>query len=157
VHTNAYNHKSAAAARRENIRQLCSFIRQKSSGQAVIIMGDLNAHYAFELDNLQELVQETKLKDAWLELCEEDRMPIRSPLLPDDKILNVTNKTESIDKILYRSSDLVSLHIADYQVQNALFSNYKNLPLSDHHPISVVFNWQLSKMPAIDKNLVVAK
>ncbi|REA62800.1 endonuclease [Dyadobacter luteus] len=156
VHTNAYNHPSAAAARRENIRQLSAFIEKKSANQAVIIMGDLNAHYDFHLDNLPELLSKNNLKDAWLELGRQ-KLPVVTTRLPDDRILQVNNQTESIDKILYRSNDQVKLLVSDYQVQHQLFKNESDIPLSDHHPVGIVFSWQLLGSSAYENGLTALK
>lgn len=154
VHTNAYNHPSAAAARRENIRQLSAFIEKNSADKAIIIMGDLNAHYDFYLDNLPELLSKNNLKDAWLELGNEHKLPVVSQQLPDNSILKVNNQTESIDKILYRSSNQITLSVSDYQVQHQLFKNENGLPLSDHHPVGIVFSWQSNTAPAFKNSLV---
>jgi endonuclease/exonuclease/phosphatase family metal-dependent hydrolase len=141
VHANAYNHLSAAAARRENIRQLSAFITEKSRGQAVIVMGDLNAHYSYRYDNVHQLLTDNGLKDAWVVLMNRDRLPVSVNDIPSSQILLLDNQSESIDKIMYRSNDQIELNISDYQLASELFKDDRKTPLSDHHPVSLVFTW----------------
>ncbi len=146
IHANAYNHSSAAAARRKNIRQLSDYISEHSGRNAVIVMGDLNAHYGFYYDNIRLLNSENGLKDVWMSQKKNDLYPALSKEFPSDDILAVTDSCETIDKILYRSSDELSLQTADYQLESRLFCNKEGLPLSDHHPVSARFLWSVRGM-----------
>lgn len=145
VHANAYNHPAAAAARRENIKQLSSFIRHRSKGQPVIIMGDLNGHYSYFYDNVQHLLTENNLSDAWVELMHQKHMPRPKRQLPDPKILDISAQSESIDKILYRSSDQIELTPSAYNLRAQSFLDGFGNPLSDHHPVSLLFSWELKR------------
>lgn len=143
VHANAYNHLAAAAARRKNIRQLSDYISAHSGRNAVIVMGDLNAHYGFYYDNIRLLNSANRLKDVWMSQKKNDLYPALSTEFPSDDILAVTDTCETIDKILYRSSDELSLETTDYQLENRLFCNKEGVPLSDHHPVSARFLWRV--------------
>jgi len=143
VHANAYNHLSAAAARRENMKQLSAFITKNSEGRAVIVMGDLNAHYSYHYDNVRQFLTNNSLKDAWVVLMNRDLLPSTTKIFPDSRILLVDNQSESIDKILYRSSDLIELTASSYHIENKLFKDNRKAPLSDHHPVSLIFSWTL--------------
>ncbi len=143
VHANAYNHQAAAAARRENIKQLSSFIRHWSKGKPVIIMGDLNSHYSYFYDNVQHLLTENNLRDAWVVLMHQQHMPRPEMRLPDPKILDINEQSESIDKILYRSSDQIELTPSAYNLEAQSFCDGSGNPLSDHHPVSLLFSWKL--------------
>ena len=143
VHANAYNHHSAAGARRKNMLQLSAYIKKNSLGNAVVLMGDLNAHYSYFYDNVGILNTENNLEDAWLANKSCGKFPVISHQFPDDNILSVTDSCETIDKILFRSSKDLTLRIQDYHLENRLFTSKNGLPLSDHHPVSARFQWNL--------------
>lgn len=142
IHANAADDVAAAAARRKNMEQLSAYIQQHSNGQAVIIMGDLNAHYCYSHDNVRKLLIENGLKDAWITLKGEEIMPSFKDYIKED-ILQLNDECESIDKILYRNSDKLVLLPKDYKFENEKFNNGVGLPLSDHCPVSLSFNWQM--------------
>jgi len=143
VHANAFNHLEAAAARRQNIQQLSAYIKAHSFGNAVVVMGDLNAHYSFSYDNIRELLAENHLEDSWIFLKHNGDFPISVMQLPDNDILKLDDQSETIDKILYRSSSQIQLNPSDYNLEKYLFTNVKGMPLSDHNPVSVTFTWSL--------------
>jgi endonuclease/exonuclease/phosphatase family metal-dependent hydrolase len=145
VHANASNHPSAAAARCKNILQLSSYIETHSKNNAVIVMGDMNAHYCYKSDNIKDLLLNNGLKDAWVILNKQGQLPMSIVDLPSDDILSITDTCESIDKILFRNSDQILLNPSYYQVPKALFSDEAGRPLSDHNPVSLSFNWKLRK------------
>jgi endonuclease/exonuclease/phosphatase family metal-dependent hydrolase len=144
VHANAYNHLPAAAARRENMKQLSAYISENSKNEAVIVMGDFNAHYSYAYDNVRQFLHDNALNDAWLELVNRDQLPVSLKKTPESNILAIDTKTESIDKIFYRSNAQIQFLISDYNLEDISFQNRGN-PLSDHHPVSVRFAWKLQK------------
>lgn len=144
VHANASNYPAAAAARCKNIHQLSSYIKKHSKDNAVIVMGDMNAHYCYKSDNIKELLVENDLYDAWVFLNKEGQFPEAIADLPMDNILGITDTCESIDKILFRNSDRIRLAPQYYRVPKVLFSDEQGRPLSDHHPVSLSFSWKLS-------------
>lgn len=141
VHMNAYNDLPAAAARRLNMMQLSSFIQGKSGSNAVVIMGDLNGHYGYHYDNIRLLLNTLGLKDAWVELRCQGKVPPSSRKLPEGNILALTDTSESIDKILFRGSNELQLVVEQYDFEKTLFTSSNGTPLSDHHPVSVNFSW----------------
>ena len=143
VHANAYNHPRAALARRHNMEQLSAYIRLHSTGNAVIVMGDLNGRYSFGQDNVDWLLKENGLADPWVSMHCNNRLPARSDAVPASDILSLTDSCETIDKILFRSSAFIHLKPAAYAMEKAMFSNAKGLPLSDHHPVSARFEWKI--------------
>ncbi|WP_426294787.1 endonuclease/exonuclease/phosphatase family protein [Dyadobacter endophyticus] len=143
VHANAYNHPRAALARRRNMEQLSAYIQLHSTGNAVIVMGDLNGRYSFEQDNVDWLLKENELSDAWVSLHCKNQLPFRSNAIPASDILSLTDSCETIDKILFRSSAFIQLKPAAYALEKAMFTNAKGLPLSDHHPVSARFEWKI--------------
>lgn len=143
VHANAYNHPRATLARRHNMEQLSAYICQHSAGNAVIVMGDLNGRYSFGQDNVDWLLRENELTDTWISLHCKNQLPIRSDAVPPSDILNLTDSSETIDKILFRSSAFIQLKPSSYALEKAMFTNTKGQPLSDHHPVSARFEWKI--------------
>jgi len=143
VHANAYNHPRAALARRRNMEQLSAYIRQHSTSNAVIVMGDLNGRYSFGQDNVDWLLKENGLSDAWVHLHCNGVLPRVKEGLPSNDILSIDDSTETIDKILFRSSPSILLEISQFALEKQSFCNENGLPLSDHHPVSARFNWKL--------------
>lgn len=143
VHANAYNHPRAALARRRNMEQLSTYIRLHSTGDAVIVMGDLNGRYSFGRDNVDWLLKENGLADPWISFHCKNQLPFRSDAIPASDILSLTDSCETIDKILFRSSAFIQLKPAAYALEKAMFTNAKGLPLSDHHPVSARFEWKI--------------
>lgn len=148
VHANAYNHPRATLARRHNMEQLSAYIRQHSAGNAVIVMGDLNGRYSFGQDNVDWLLKENELVDTWIRLHCNGIIPKAKEDLPPNDILSISDSTETIDKILFRSSESIHLEPFGYVLEKQSFYNSSGLPLSDHHPVSALFKWK-SAQPMI--------
>jgi endonuclease/exonuclease/phosphatase family metal-dependent hydrolase len=105
-------------------------------------MGDFNAHYSYEYENIYQFLHDNDLHDAWLELIHPDQLPTSSKTFPESNILAINSKTESIDKIFYRSNSQIQFRIPDYNLEDIAFQD-KGKPLSDHHPVSVRFAWKI--------------
>ncbi|QNL49465.1 endonuclease/exonuclease/phosphatase family protein [Olivibacter sp. SDN3] len=142
VHANSADDPGAAAARRKNIKQLSYYIKQHSEGNAVIVMGDLNAHFCYEHDNIRDLLADNDLQDAWVELKSNNNLPVFRAFAKEN-ILELNDDCESIDKILYRSNLQLKLTPSNYRYEYGTFNNEQGFPLSDHCPVSLVFNWKL--------------
>lgn len=151
VHANAYNHPTAAAARRNNLLQLSDFIRTVSAGRAVVVMGDLNGRFAFAGDNIRVLT-DLGFDDAWVQTRNRTHIPEPTAQMPASDILTIDEQTETIDKILCRSSSELKLLITDYRLEKQVFANAQGVPLSDHHPVSARVSWQITPRPYITKN-----
>lgn len=141
VHANAQNSRRAASARRDNLNQLRDFIGEHSNDNALLVMGDFNAHYSFSDDNLHDFMESTALVDSWVELQNGGLVPEAKNTFKPPHMLTIGNQNESIDKILYRSTNRLSLTARDYKIENNLFTNLKGLPLSDHYALALHFNW----------------
>ncbi|SEJ02662.1 Endonuclease/Exonuclease/phosphatase family protein [Dyadobacter sp. SG02] len=143
VHANAYNHPRATLARRRNMEQLSSYIRLHSTGNAVIVMGDLNGRYSFGEDNVNWLLKENGLSDTWVRLHCDGIIPKAKDGLPPSDILSINDSTETIDKILFRSNESIQLEPFEHVLEKQSFYNSNGLPLSDHHPVSARFKYKL--------------
>ena len=142
VHANSSDVARAARARRENIRQLASYIQEHSADKPILVMGDFNAHYAFKKDNIHEFLVTTGLTDGWVQYLRKGVFPeIISKFVALD-MLSLTNETESLDKIFYRNSKEFRFIPTAYQVESTYFVNNEGFPLSDHLAVSMEFDWE---------------
>jgi hypothetical protein len=89
------------------------------------------------------LLKENGLNDTWVHLYCNDVIPKVKEGLPPNDILSIHDSTETIDKILFRSSASIQLEPSGYVLEKQSFCNAKGLPLSDHHPVSARFKWKL--------------
>ncbi|SCL15619.1 Jacalin-like lectin domain-containing protein [Micromonospora nigra] len=141
AHTNAGSTDADLAARRANISQLSRYVATNSTGNAVIVMGDLNARYTRAGDNVRELLTANGLTDAWVQQERGGVPPAAgSPALVCDPAA-VTDACEVVDKILYRGSRLVRLELTRYHNEHTRFLDPAGAALSDHWPHAAWFSW----------------
>jgi hypothetical protein len=136
VHCNAGSGPDDLAARRKNIVQLCNYIDEHSAGNAVVIMGDFNCRYTRSGDTIRALL-DRGFTDAWIKLARGGVIPeLGSSSLTSCGGNPSSNNCEVVDKLLYRSSDKISLSALEYEMQEAKFSENGEW-LSDHMPLFV--------------------
>lgn len=143
IHANSQDHLSAAKARRANYLQLATYINKFSVGKAIVVAGDFNSHFSFSEDNLGEFMNKTQLQDAWVLLQRDQVIPIIDPLFLCIDIMDIDNASESIDKIMFRSSEKLTLIPRRYEVEKERFVDGQGAALSDHWPVSAVFDWKI--------------
>ncbi|MFG2941257.1 jacalin-like lectin [Streptomyces sp. NPDC048282] len=143
LHTNAGTNDGDEASRADNLSQLTSFISTHSAGNAVVVMGDTNTRYTRSADTIAEFASNNGLTDAWVQLIRGGSAPAKGSdaLVCDDTAATVPNTCEVVDKVLYRSSKLVTLNATAYNNEHAKFLTSDGLMLSDHDPITVGFSW----------------
>jgi hypothetical protein len=148
LHTNAGTNDGDLASRADNLNQLTAFIKAHSAGNAVVVMGDTNTRYTRTGDTIAEFAAANGLTDPWVQLIRGGTPPTKGSdaLVCDQSGPTVPNTCEVVDKILYRSSRLVSLNATSYNNEHAAFLTDDNLMLSDHDPITANFTW--SRNPA---------
>lgn len=144
VHTNADDSDDALAARRANIKQLSDFIQANSSGNAVLVMGDTNTRYTRAGDNIRTLADENGLTDAWVKLVKGGTRPTQGTDALLCPTTAPTNDCEVVDKVLYRSSKLLTLNATRYKNEWASFLDSAGGNLSDHFPHTVDFSYTLN-------------
>ncbi len=108
--------------RASNVEQLLDEIALRSTSVALIVAGDTNLHRDDPEDNppLDNLLDTAGLTDACVELaCGVDH----------------------IDRVMYRSSDQVTLTPQQWWVPEE-FVTADGSDLSDHKPVAVRFHWQ---------------
>jgi endonuclease/exonuclease/phosphatase family metal-dependent hydrolase len=140
LHADAGDAPADQAARADNLRQLAASIRDRSAGRAVIVAGDTNARYWLAGDNVPELVDGAGLTDVWVELVRGGDRPAPGSTVTCSQVDPDDPACERIDKILYRNGAGVVLVPRDYRVEGAKFVDAAGMQLSDHRPVSVVFD-----------------
>jgi len=141
IHANSSDVARAARARRENFRQLAAYINEHSVDRPIIVMGDFNAHYAYKRDNLHEFLLTTGLSDGWVQFLRKGVFPEVIPKFIAQHMLSLTNETESLDKIFFRSSKHLKFQPLDYKVESEYFTNSDGQALSDHLAVSMLLGW----------------
>jgi endonuclease/exonuclease/phosphatase family metal-dependent hydrolase len=142
VHADAGDKKGDREVRASNYAQLTEFIKSRSAGNAVVVMGDTNARYYTEGESIHQFVADNGLSDAWVTLENGGTAP--PPGSPKPTCETDLDDCESIDKVLFRGSKLVSLTATDYRNDRAAFLDEEGERLSDHDPITVGFSWTRS-------------
>lgn len=143
VHATSGNSVSAAKARQRNLLQLAEYIFTHSEGSPLIVMGDFNAHYQFNLDNMFEFIKETNLQDSWVYTILQNKYPIVQNNFTIISDLDCTDNTETIDKILFRNSNSIVFKPLTYKLEIERFKTVKGDHLSDHLAVMVNFQWTL--------------
>jgi Jacalin-like lectin domain/Endonuclease/Exonuclease/phosphatase family 2 len=141
LHTNAGTSSGDETARENEWQQLTSAIQATPSSDAIIVAGDTNSRYTRTPDQLQNFVASNNLTDAWVQLELGGTAPAAGA---PDLVCNeaaITNTCEVTNKVLYRSSKLVTLTATSYQNEHALFLDSNGAMLSDMDPILTTFNW----------------
>lgn len=142
VHATAQNDKYATIARKKNLQQLARYIGAQSAGNAIIVMGDFNAHFEATWDNMDWFAQKTGLEDVWTILQKGGVCPFARADFVSKEKLTLTDSCESIDKILFRNSAQLEFFPSGYKVEKQYFTNSNGVPLSDHYAISCVLQWR---------------
>ncbi len=142
IHATASDSKPAVNARKNNLQQLTHYIQQHSDDQAILIMGDFNAHYAAGWDDLASFYAPLGLQDAWVILQKQGVFPqVIEQYTPTEK-LSLTDSCESIDKIYFRNSSEIEFTPRSYKVENRQFQNGQGQALSDHCAVSLNLGWR---------------
>ncbi|MFD2555814.1 endonuclease/exonuclease/phosphatase family protein [Sphingobacterium tabacisoli] len=142
LHANAHDTRRSARARRDNLNQLAQYIHDHSLGRPLLVMGDFNAHYGYGEDNMLDFLKKTALRDVWVELKNRNEIPAIDPLFVAKDMLSLTNKTESLDRILYRNNPHFKFTPTLYDIDKKVFRNEIDQPLSDHLAVIVNLKWE---------------
>ncbi len=147
LHATAQDNLNAVKARRANLQQFATYVKAHSSEEAVLIMGDFNAHYAFSEDNIRHFKEVTGMRDAWVELQQQGEVPAIRESFKARSALDIDEQCESIDKIYFRSSNRLVFEAKNYRVEKDLFEDESGLALSDHCAVSMQFEWKILSAP----------
>lgn len=137
IHCNAGGSTEDLTARRGNIIQLAEYINTHSIGTAVILMGDFNCRYTRAGDTIRTLL-DMGFQDIWVEEIRDGAIPDYGSSLKDCSLSQTAFNCETVDKLLYRSSENITLTPTFHQRGDNLDFHYNqidSLPLSDHAPL----------------------
>jgi hypothetical protein len=159
LHADAGQDTSSRAARQANILQLIASINTNSSGRAVIVLGDTNSLYTRSTDNIGLVLSSLGLQDAWIETALGGATPgfgaANNTGCPPPRgnatggAVNASGSTcELVDKIFFRGSAQLQLSLLDYEVL-LNFVDGNGAPLSDHLPVTAMFDYQLVPEPML--------
>lgn len=144
VHCNASTNAEALIARQKNIRQLCNFVKERSAGNAVVLMGDFNCRYTRSGDSIRNVL-DMGFVDSWVSLIRGGSIPTANDISLTDCGVNGDQRTavncEKVDKIFFRSGDKIKLSATAYKLDDRryYYNNNDTIPLSDHWPVFTSF------------------
>lgn len=141
VHTDAGTEDGDEAARNSNLNQVASHIETWSKGNAVLVFGDTNSRYTRTADKIAAFGTTAGLTDAWVQLIRGGVQPTEETVCDNP---STTNYCETVDKVFYRGSPVINLSAASFNYESSKFLQADGNILSDHNPITVDFNWNLS-------------
>lgn len=141
LHTDAGTEDDDETARTSNIKQVADYIDTWSIGNAVLVFGDTNSRYTRVADNIATFTSQNGLTDAWVEI-EHAGTPPSEELLCENP--STTDACETVDKLFYRGSKLLTLSATDFRYDSKNFLQSNGSILSDHNPIFVSLDWSVS-------------
>ena len=144
LHADAGTEDADNTARSANIQQVADHIATWSVGNAVLVFGDTNSRYSRTADiGVRNLLASLNasgpgMTDAWVELERNGAVPTEETVCDNP---STTDSCETVDKLFYRSSPLVSLSAETFHYASSMFLQPNGSILSDHNPINVNFTW----------------
>ncbi|KAK4444356.1 endonuclease/Exonuclease/phosphatase [Podospora aff. communis PSN243] len=142
LHADAGTKDDDNAARQDNINQVAAYISTWSVGNPVLIFGDFNSRYSRTADTaIRSLLSSpsTSLSDPWLLLARGTSVPPTAESLCANP--STTNYCETVDKVFFRSSPLLTLTPTAYEYVSNKFLQPNGDILSDHNPVLVNFTY----------------
>jgi hypothetical protein len=131
------------------LQQVADYIDTWSTGNAVVVMGDTNSRYTRSADTgIRVFQSQNGLSDAWVKLERSGVYPTAGAdaILCDNP--STIETCETVDKVLYRGSNIVTLSASSFDYNGEKFLNtdsaYLGDVLSDHNPVLVNFTWTMS-------------
>ncbi|KAJ5937331.1 hypothetical protein N7454_004631 [Penicillium verhagenii] len=149
LHADAGTEDGDETARNANLQQVADYIDTWSIGNAVLVMGDTNSRYTRSADTgIRVFKSQNDLTDAWVQLEQAGVYPTAGADAVVCDNPSTTETCETVDKVLYRSSDIVTLDATSFKYDGNEFLNtdsaYLGDVLSDHNPVLIDFTWKMS-------------
>lgn len=141
LHTDAGDEEGDIEARAANIQQIADYIDANSAGQAVLVFGDTNSRYTRTGDGIRVFGTQNGLTDVWVELEMGGVAPTEGSEALICENPSTLEACETVDKVLYRSGDAVTLSAASFEYAAEKFLQNDGNILSDHNPVLVEFSW----------------
>ncbi|KAK4124128.1 hypothetical protein N657DRAFT_689733 [Parathielavia appendiculata] len=138
IHTDAGVEAGDITARQANINQVAAYIAAWSTGNAVVVFGDTNSRYSRTDDTAVRSLLASGFTDPWVQLQRGGVVPTAENLCANPSTVHTC---ETVDKIFYRSSPLVTLSATEFRYESTRFLQANGSILSDHNPIYADFIW----------------
>lgn len=138
LHADAFGGAESVQARRSNFNQLKEYVKKHSAGHAVIIAGDFNSSFHFAngegADLYNIFIEELGMSDAWTDTVNGGSFSDYSSYSAD-----YWGNWDSVEHILYRSSDAVELTAISHEYIN--YTDDEGAALSDHSSAAALFEY----------------
>ncbi|ROW17198.1 hypothetical protein VPNG_01343 [Cytospora leucostoma] len=140
LHADAGTTDDDETARNSNINQVLTYIDTWSVGNAVLIFGDTNSRYSRTNDTAIRTLLDSDFTDAWVKLERDGVVPTVESLCENPQASN-NNTCETVDKVFYRSSPLLTLDATTFEYVGTWFLQADGNVTTDHNPVNVNFTW----------------
>lgn len=146
LHADAGTEPDDLKARAANLRQVSEYIKTHSAGNPVLVFGDTNSRYTRAPDDIPSIfTTENGMTDPWVELAMGGRAPAPgAEALVCASNPSPTTACEIVDKAWYRGSPALMLKAISFQYAGNKFLQPDGSILSDHNPVLVDFEWEVS-------------
>lgn len=140
LHADAGTTDADEVSRNSNLNQVLTYAETWSVGNAVLIFGDTNSRYSRTADTAIRTLLAANFTDAWVQNARAGVVPTVESLCDNPQAYGNTT-CETVDKVFYRSSPLVTLDAHSFEYVSTWFLSTTGTTLSDHNPINVNFTW----------------
>lgn len=140
LHADAGITDADEVARNSNLNQVLTYANTWSVGNAALIFGDTNSRFSRKADTAIRTLLDAGFTDAWVQNARAGVVPTVESLCDNPQAYgNIT--CETVDKVFYRSSPLLTLDASSFEYVSTWFLSSNGTTLSDHNPINVNFTW----------------
>lgn len=143
LHADAGTTDADETARNSNLDQVLSYVEAWSAGNAVIIFGDTNSRYSRVADTAVRDLLAAGFMDAWVQLERDGVVPTEETLCINPQASD-NSTCETVDKMFYRSSPLLTLDADSFMYVGTWFLQPDGNVTTDHNPVNVNFTWAAS-------------
>ena len=146
LHADAYGGQESVEARYDNFRQTMNFINARSKDRPVIVTGDFNEAFHFGEEGryfYNVFVEQLGFADVWVELVNGGSYTDFSAWSGD-----YWGHWDSVECILYRSSDTVTLTPTSHRYLN--YTDDEGRGISDHYAAAATFHYSASALASAD-------
>ncbi|KAI9357998.1 endonuclease/Exonuclease/phosphatase [Zopfochytrium polystomum] len=144
LHADADTNAADEVARAANLKQVADYIDANSNGNAVLVFGDTNSRYTRPDDHITVFRTQNGMKDAWVEVVRGGVEPTGTDALVCAGNPSAVNTCEVVDKLFYRGNPMINLTATSFEYAGAKFLQPDGNVTSDHDPVLVGLQWQLS-------------
>ncbi|MBR6702612.1 MAG: endonuclease/exonuclease/phosphatase family protein [Clostridia bacterium] len=141
LHADAFGGAESVQARHSNFTQVKEYIEEHSGGHAVIITGDFNSTFHFtngEGADLYEIfIEGLGMSDVWTDIVNSGSFTDYSAYTGD-----YWGNWDSVEHILYRSSDAVELRAVSHKYIS--YTDDSGASISDHAASAAGFEYTVS-------------